>query len=410
METDMSTEARTLHLTNDRRDARAVIFTVDNPGFASPPIVMEEPTLPATSLWRFNRWAAILFRTAISKGKTIPILVDRDTRLLHQQWENATMTGSWPDPAVFPAAIDDEKEASMVPGGNVAAWVEFLEDRSIWSAVAPCSPQHKRMARAAAMFREFDYQTNPVLFARERMPNEPGSWRPMSSAEKSFREMVVNETVAKLVSRFKQNLALNDTPVLQIPRAWIAYLSELQLTIFRRWYPFEAESVSVSADTFGELAQAFVWFGAGRLYLWEDISQEQRLQGVRVRSEGGPNSWLIFLFAEFAAVAISYDINRAHWERLLGAFAAMLRAYALGYADWDSGKPIPRSLESYEFRPGHSSGVTRYDRPKRPLRCVEDPVLEDLLLGIREGDDPMVSIRALARSIFKADASEGDRQ
>jgi hypothetical protein len=80
-------------------------------------------------------------------------------------------------------------------------------------------------------------------------------------------------------------------------------------------------------------------------------------------STGGPNSALVFCFAEFAFLAIELGIDAERWARLLPLLIAVQEVYSLAFNEMKDDRIVPRA------------GV---DFSKKPLRAVHYSIIREI--------------------------------
>lgn len=328
-----------------------VIVQFDRGAIDDVELIIDRDQLKTLKMIRFSRWAALYFLSQPrADGPAEVIVTGRDLAGPHP-----ARTSTWVQQA-------DSCSALQSPCAGLESWAETLERDSFMSADA-------EEARAARYFQDLDSETNPALFNGDVLKrcirpecdpatgvrrHEVSSGRSAAAgvldAERKFRAALVAEEalgIGQLLWSRLMHRAFGGGPVpggVESP-ARVAYLSALQLGILNDHYGWRSTR---------EIARAYAAFACGDLYLKlfsSDLQSDELLSAKMLMSNGGPNSDLVFCFAEFAFLSIEMGIDASAWRRLLPALVAVQELYALAYGDLDEqGRIIPIDSPLYRGR------------------------------------------------------------
>jgi hypothetical protein len=209
-------------------------------------------------------------------------------------------------------------------------------------------PDGEALKSAARYFLNLDLSTNPQLFGREE--RRSGNYASARQFWSEITAFLISELWARLHIRIRNPGEPVPSPRRVAPED-VAYVSSMMLGLL------DDSALRSAADRF----QAYTAFGSGELYM-----RVKGAPGFRAAfSNGGPNGALIFLFPEFALLAIETGVDVARWQELLPALIAACGAFVRAYGQRD-GKKMPRPIHSDDY-------------PSAPVRELTDDERRALL-------------------------------
>jgi hypothetical protein len=217
---------------------------------------------------------------------------------------------------------------------------------------------------ARLFFLELDRCTTPTLV-------EATLEEELAPGEIAGRRQAVTELMGKLLRRMRWRVRGERDLVEGTPLVHVEYVSDLLAPLFARHFAIdEGEPASPQRvlDQFARFAQgSFEYVGPSH-------------------SNGRPDGFYFFLFAEFALVAARCDARRTNfWGRLLGPLVMAQRVYV--HAHGPPGKPF-----------------TRYG--DRPTDRLSKAIADLLVTGWDYHDDPDGWSRQIDRNVWEASKGE----
>ncbi|MFG0293726.1 MAG: hypothetical protein ACF8MJ_11335 [Phycisphaerales bacterium JB050] len=288
-------------------------------------------------------------------------------QITHAQWLSKYRY-FYPDPNHTANSSVEAPGMQSTPSGGT-----HPTDLTTWNiGTLPARPGGTETREYAAWFFViFDSHAQSDLF-ETRWDGYGSAWFPLRSVEAEFRKNCIERLLPPLVSRiaarharaFSQSDAeQEDTGAARTHtdfanRPLIAYVSQLQLSIIDLFYPtWRTDGVERSG-----LAQAFEWFASGELLVRMYPSAARNTYNI---TDGAPSGPFIFMFAEFAMMAIDHDIDAHAWAKLLPLLSSIQEIY------WHAFGEYGVALPSREYR-------------KRHLAQSPRPISDETLHGIRK--------------------------
>lgn len=294
--------------------------------------------LPTYSrLLRFGRWAAVLFEQSLAACRTIELEfkgADLDANMVRVIDHPAC-----PAPRASGCSVNLTKDGSL--DRRCSSLLNALEQASL-SDGDECGI-NPRLVRAARYFLDLDYETASAIRVEPRTRRRGGAV--ISDEELAFRWALIERDGGfgrrTLWGRFMQRLAGQTPDRGNVNRTHVAYLSALQLEVLDAHYGVsERESIRL----------AFEAFAAGDLFLRTLPTVGNARDTIDTRlSNGGPNSVLLYLFAEFAFIAIELGVDAERWRRIFPALVASQDVFPHAYGQITDG--AIEAIDSSQYQP-----------------------------------------------------------
>ncbi len=245
------------------------------------------------------------------------------------------------------------------------------------SAVLDNHPQPPGPDHAAWFFMQYEVQTHEP-FLRNWPAAALKDGLEVGKEEIGFRVWAVHEIFQHLSARVLARQGMGySAPLKPEHRRLVAFLSDIQRCIIQRFFPEWHEGGTLRGHPLG---LAFERFAKGELLtrLTDATGSTVAYHKDLLVAEAAPDGPAIFLFAEFALLAIEQGIDAEFWARLLPTLESMQHLY---WHAWGSPPAARQSAAQFTIK-------RKQQHPSEVTGATLEGIRDRSFSGISEHLDP----------------------